>query len=160
MNFDTAVQIILDLEGRAQTTNDPTDPGGLTKFGISKRAHPDVDISDLTEEAAIVIYRTGYWNAVRCDEMPAFIRLALFDSAVNQGARQAVWCLQTALGVKVDGVIGAQTLAAATAADSKKLLERFLSHRANHYMSLDHFQKWGAIWIRRLFHVCIHSEAI
>ena len=159
MNFDTAVQIILDLEGRDKLTNHPSDPGGLTKFGISKRAHPDVDVENLTEQAAIQIYRRQYWDAVRCEEFPAIIRLALFDSAVNQGAKQATWCLQTALGVKVDGDIGPKTLAAAASANGKKLLERFLSQRANHYMSLDHFQKWGAIWMRRLFHVCIHSEA-
>ncbi len=41
MNLDTAFSRIIASEGGY--TNNPADPGGETKFGISKRSYPDVD---------------------------------------------------------------------------------------------------------------------
>ena len=39
--FERAIDKTLAWEGGY--VNDPKDPGGETKYGISKRAHPDVD---------------------------------------------------------------------------------------------------------------------
>jgi hypothetical protein len=48
--FDEAVKMVLKHEGGY--VNHPSDPGGETNFGISKRAYPEVDIANLTEEEA------------------------------------------------------------------------------------------------------------
>ena len=53
MTFEEAVKSVLKHEGGY--VNDPKDPGGETNFGISKRAFPDLDIKNLTEEDAIEI---------------------------------------------------------------------------------------------------------
>lgn len=66
-------------------TNDPTDPGGETKFGISKRAHPDVDIKSLTLTEATLIYEKEYWLKVGADKMEKRLAIVCFDSAVNCG---------------------------------------------------------------------------
>ena len=42
--FPLALQFALKWEGGDKYTNDPIDPGGETKYGISKRAYPDIDI--------------------------------------------------------------------------------------------------------------------
>jgi lysozyme family protein len=84
-NFDESVQWVLDREGRDAYTNYPGDPGGETKWGISKRYHPKLDIKNLTEQQAIEIYRTEYWNAAMCDSLPDDLALAVFDCAVNPG---------------------------------------------------------------------------
>ena len=55
MTFETAIAFVLNEEGGY--SNDPRDPGGETNFGISKRAHPQVDIKNLTLEEAESIYR-------------------------------------------------------------------------------------------------------
>lgn len=70
-------------------TNDPRDPGGETKFGISKRAHPTVDIKNLTLEQATEIYRKEYWTPAGCDSIPFPNCVAVFDTAVNCGVGRA-----------------------------------------------------------------------
>ena len=44
------------------TVNNPNDPGGLTRYGISQRAFPSVDIRNLTFEQAIQIGYDHYWT--------------------------------------------------------------------------------------------------
>ena len=51
--------------------HDSRDPGGETKFGISKRAHPDLDIANLTRDQAGAVYRRDYWDRLRCFDLPA-----------------------------------------------------------------------------------------
>ena len=50
MSFEQAVAMVFKHEGGY--VNDPKDPGGETRWGISKRAYPDVDILRLTEDEA------------------------------------------------------------------------------------------------------------
>ncbi len=71
-------------------TNDPADPGGETKWGISKRAHPNEDIKNLTLERATDIYYTEYWRPAGCDSIPFPSNGAVFDTAVNCGVSRAV----------------------------------------------------------------------
>jgi len=44
------IKEVLRREGGAKLTKDPDDPGGVTKYGISKRSNPDVDVENLTED--------------------------------------------------------------------------------------------------------------
>lgn len=73
-------------------TNDPTDPGGETKYGISKRAHPNEDIKNLTPERALAIYQTDYWTPIGGDNLPIPTCVVAFDTAVNCGvSRCKAW---------------------------------------------------------------------
>lgn len=83
MSFETEVEKILQREGGY--VNNPSDRGGETNFGISKRANPDVDVASLTREAAVELYRERYWKAINADALPENIRSTAFDAAVNQG---------------------------------------------------------------------------
>lgn len=65
--------------------NDPHDPGGETKYGISKRAHPDEDIKNLTLERAGEIYFQDYWLPNHCFQLDWPMNLCVFDTAVNMG---------------------------------------------------------------------------
>lgn len=67
-----------------------SDPGGATKYGISQRAFPDVNIKDLTLEQAVEFYRIHYWEAIQGDDRPFHEALALFDFAVHSGVRTAL----------------------------------------------------------------------
>ena len=53
--------IIQVLHHEGGYVNAPQDPGGETKFGISKRAYPNVDIKNLSRKQAIKIYYDDYW---------------------------------------------------------------------------------------------------
>lgn len=77
-------------------TNDPNDLGGETKFGISKRAYPDLDIKNLTAEKALEIYARDYWDKCACDAIPFPLCVVVFDSAVNCGVSRALGWLKDA----------------------------------------------------------------
>lgn len=94
-NFDQAVELVLLQEGGLH--DDPRDAGGLTNFGISQRAFPQIDISTLTRDQAIAIYRKEYWRFDSIGEQ----RLAnlLMSMSVNLGVVGALALLRRALGV-------------------------------------------------------------
>lgn len=147
--FERAVAIVLEREGGY--VNDPRDPGGETKYGISKRAYPALDIAALTVDDAKAIYRRDYWDACQCGQMPADVALLVFDCAVNQGVDTAKRLLQEAAGVTVDGAIGPKTIAAAVV--RKDLAREFVVLRAWRYEINRNEEVYGKGWFRRLFHV-------
>ena len=130
-SFDRALEFVMGMEGGL--SDDPSDPGGMTKWGISRRAHPGVDVESLTREQAADIYRREYWEACRCEAMPGPVALAVFDEAVNQGVQAAKQDLQTALGVKVDGVVGPVTMAAVDGMATGDLVEKLVAARMVRY---------------------------
>lgn len=69
--------------------NDPDDPGGETKWGISKTFHPDEDIKNLSPERAAEIYYNEYWVPSGASELPAPLCTVVFDSAVLCGVSRA-----------------------------------------------------------------------
>lgn len=138
--------IIKRIEGGY--VNDPSDPGGETKFGISKSAYPNLDIANLTEGQAIQLYLDDYWNKSGCDSLPVGMDLWVFDGAINHGVGEAIKLLQGVVGVAQDGVIGPVTAAAAM-----KLVEpeMYLVARFQHYMGLAGWAHDNAGWMKRLF---------
>jgi lysozyme family protein len=153
MSFDRAFAVVIGVEGGY--SNDPRDAGGETKFGISKRAHPSVDIGALSLSGAKEIYRRDYWEPLHCDELPWPLSLFVFDCGVNQGVMRATMMLQSVAHVKCDGEIGPVTLGAIAAANHKDLCARFMGKRALAYSKTGGFQVYGLGWFNRLFHVCL-----
>ena len=123
-DFDKAIEKTLVNEGGY--VNDPSDRGGETKYGISKRSYPSVDIKNLTEAGAKEIYKRDYWDRLRADEIKSQkVAFELFDTAVNMGVRTASKLIQGCVGVHPDGVIGNITLQAINKTDEELLLLRF-----------------------------------
>ena len=151
-DFDRAFQIIVGEEGGY--VNDPSDPGGETKYGIAKRFHPNVDIKNLTLDQAKDIYREDYWNLIRGDLLPWPLNAYVFDGAVNESVHEAIILLQKTLDVKQDAILGQHTLAAI-----KNLTtggqELYLADRALHYIVTENFDKYGRGWFKRLFNIAI-----
>lgn len=93
--------------------NDPADAGGETKFGISKRQYPSLDIKNLTKDQAVEIYARDYFNRMNLASIPsAAVRKKLFDIGVNMGTGTAIRLLQQVVGVKEDGALGDDTIRA------------------------------------------------
>ena len=143
---------------RGGYVQDPRDPGGETKYGISKRSYPRLDIRRLTREQAIEIYRRDFWAPMRCDQLSPMLAVAAFDCAVNQGKRAAKVMLQRALRVKADGVIGPMTLRAARRSDQRAVLADYMAYRALRYAKLSTFPRFGRGWMRRLF--AVHQRCL
>lgn len=154
--FDAALTLILRHEGGYVW--DKLDPGGETKYGISKRAYPDEDIKNITVERAGQIYKRDYWDKIKGDELPEPIAVIVFDFAVNAGVRRAVRMMQRLLNVQSDGVVGAKTLAAAKKCNADDFVTDYASERVNYYMMLKTFKRFGGGWLRRTketLHYCL-----
>ena len=101
--FDAAFGYVLGIEGHP--TNDPRDPGGLTRWGIAQNKHPEIDVANLTLDGAKQFYQNAIWTPMKLDFLPTPLNVFVFDSAVNQGNAGATKVLQKALGVQVVGVL-------------------------------------------------------
>lgn len=145
--FNAAVEIILAHEGGY--VNHPSDPGGETNFGISKRAYPKVDIKNLTRDQAKAIYKRDFWDKLKCEEFAFGVGLSLFDFGVNAGLSTASKTLQRACGAPADGVIGPGTIYKATSMNKNDLVEKFAAERILYYSRLATFKTFGAGWVRR-----------
>ena len=127
MTFNDIIDEVLKSEGGSKITKDPLDAGGTTKYGISQRAYPDLDIEALTEQEAKNIYHLDYWIPSKASKVPAQIREIYFDMVVNFGQRSAVKVLQQACNgkntydIKVDGLIGNATIGACKNLESDRL---------------------------------------
>ena len=130
-HFARAIAFILAEEGGL--VDNPADPGGLTKYGISKRAYPTLDIAGLTVDQAKAIYRRDYWNPLGLDAIEKYgPALVLFDCAVNQGTKRAMQIKDK------------------VSTSSQPFVVAFQAERALHYASLPTFATFGRGWMRRL----------
>lgn len=153
-HYKKIIAKVIEREGGATITNDSDDPGGLTKYGISKRANPDVDIENLTLDQAIDIYKERYWDSSKAEQLPDELAECYFDMVVNAGRRRAVKILQEACNHKgynlvVDGMIGPNTIMACKGLDA----ERFRAFRVKYYVELVNrkptLMKYYFGWFRR-----------
>lgn len=154
--FARALAFVLSHEGGL--SEDPDDPGGVTRWGISlgflRRAGDpagdidrdgDVDADDVravTHDFAADIYRRQWWDRYGYARInDPGIAVKIFDLAVNMGPAPAHRCLQRAVracwfAVADDGVFGPKTLAAVNAADPRLLMAALKSEAAGHYRAL------------------------
>ena len=154
MEFIRAIDLVLYHEGGY--VNDPKDPGGETKFGISKRSYPDLDIKQLTYDQAKIIYYNDYWEDNNISKLPSKIRLTVFDSAINQGSYAAVSMLQRTVGAEsIDGIIGPKTIAKVKEMDVNDVLHAYSMARHHRYTQSRNFKLYGAGWTKRLLDITI-----
>ena len=151
MSFDKAFALTVGVEGGY--VNDPADPGGETRYGISKRAHPDVDIKSLTLDQARDIYRRDYWQAASCDSMPERIGHLVFDCAVHHGVKTAIKLLQRALKVADDGEFGPITRGTLTARDTNETADLLMAQRMLYLMTCSAWPTYKLGWAKRCFSV-------
>lgn len=140
--FFRCIQFVLEQECRRRKdgtlddgyVNDPNDPGGETKYGISKKAYPKLDIKELTLEDALAIYHRDYWPVAKSLTFP--MNVCVLDCAVNQGKKKAMQFLLASKG------------------DWKS----FIFQREQHYLALydgvfrnnPDRDKWRSFWFKRL----------
>lgn len=138
--FRHAVEVVLRHEGGY--VFDPRDSGGETKYGISKRFYPHLDIANLTREQAIEIYRRDWWERYEYGRIEHVeVAAKVMDLSVNMGPAAAHRLLQEALvflghQLAVDGILGPKTLAAANAEAPPRLLQVLRWKAAERYFSL------------------------
>jgi lysozyme family protein len=101
---------IIVREGGDRETNDPADPGGRTKYGISERGNPDLwKDGPPTYAKARARYIERYvmpFNGIKDHSL----LVQLVDWGVTSGPKAVVQILQQLVGAKVDGVLGPKTV--------------------------------------------------
>lgn len=152
LRFDKAIGIVLGHEGGY--SNNPSDPGGETNFGICKRQYPSIDIKSLTKQEAVEIYKRDYWRQYFDDINDESTAIKLFDLSVNLGHGQATKFIQRACNIlgqnlKVDGGFGNKTLMAINACDAKTLYVLMIGEAEKFYKKLDK-PMFLAGWLNRL----------
>lgn len=159
-SFERAVTFVIAEEGGY--VNDPKDPGGATRWGVSIRSHRD-DIGDLDHDGDIdaedvrilpldqakAIYHEQYWTVIRGDELPGSLALALLDTAVNCGTRRAIILLQRSVAAVVDGEFGPDTLRRALR-HRDIAATNLLTNRLAYYQTLSSYARYGKGWRNRV----------
>lgn len=158
-NYPACMKHVLVFEGGK--VDDPQDPGGRTNQGVIQRVYngwrerngqPVRDVWLMQAAERDAIYREGYWNQVRGDQLPPGIDLVVFDGAVNSGPNQSVKWLQRALGVtRIDGVVGPATLAAIDAHQNHdELVAEICQRRLAFLQALRTWPRFGKGWNSRV----------
>jgi len=153
-DVETLAREIVSREGGY--VNDPDDPGGATKHGVTvgtmarlgmdldgDGAVTPADVRRLSVDQAVEVFLEHYYARPRVSALPTVLQPSVFDMYVNAGAN-AVRILQNLLTemvgeVAVDGVIGPKTIAAAKAALAKApdhLADAYGIARRNYYYDL------------------------
>ncbi len=155
-NFFKSLEMVLKHEGGF--VDHPEDPGGATNKGITHKTYSDFlgrpledvdELKNIPEEHVQLIYKQGYWDKVKGDNLPSGVDFAIFDWAVNSGPGRAAKALQKAVGATADGAIGPKTLAAVEAADAAEIIKAVADEREAFYKSLRTFNTFGKGWLRR-----------
>lgn len=148
-DYADALKVILIHEGGSTFTDDPDDPGGATKFGISLRflkdhgidldLDGDIDADDirgLDDEKTAKLYKQFFWNLVHGDDFTdQAVACKLFDMAVNMGPQRAICLIQRAALVPDDGVFGPKTFAAVESFSKPMLFENLEQMLGNFYQA-------------------------
>ncbi len=159
-SYEGALARLLAHEGGY--TNHPSDPGGPTNFGITiadyrkhvKADASSADVRSMQLSEAKAIYRAKYWDAQRCDELPAGIDYAVFDYGVNSGIGRSGKVLRRLLGLPdATHLVTGDVLRAAAGRDPAGLVAAICDERLAFLKRLKTWPVFGAGWSRRVAEV-------
>ncbi len=163
-SYDQSLRRLLTHEGGY--SNDAADPGGPTNFGITifdyrkyvKPGATAADVRAMKLEEAKTIYRAKYWDAQRCDELPAGVDYAVFDYGVNSGIGRSGKVLRRCLKLPDNSsVVTDAVIAAARTADARALIVTICDERLRFLQSLRTWPVFGKGWGRRVVEVKAYS---
>lgn len=145
--FNDAFDYLMGNESRV-ITNDPHDSGGLTNWGITKRAYmnfigqtvSDDYFCELSLDNKKWFYRKSYWEKLGCDQMEhESVATAIFDTSVLYGqSTTALLAQKTAdicgAAMRIDGILGPQSVIMINAIEPNLFIDAF---RANVLARID-----------------------
>ncbi len=155
-NFNSSLSLVLVHEGGF--SDHPQDPGGATMKGVTLETFQRffgadqtvAALKNITQEQLSLVYRSGYWNKCKGDQLPAGLDYSVFDAAVNSGPGSAGRFLQAALGIPQDGAIGQNTLAAIANTQAPTLITGVCDQRLAFLQKLNTFSTFGKGWSKRV----------
>ena len=153
-NFGHCLDLVLKSEGG--WVNHPSDPGGETNLGVTKRVweewvgHPVESMKNLTKDQVAPLYEQKYWRPCYGEVLPRGLDLIVFSMGVNAGPGRSVKLLQSSIGCIPDGVIGPRTRGLICESNIATLISKFSESRREYYRSLKNFPVFGRGWLSRV----------
>ena len=147
-NVDDITAEIIRREGGY--VNDPDDPGGATKYGVTIHTLRSIhgaatveDVKALTVKEAEDIYKRDYFYGPKINKLPEPLQASVYDMHVNAGTN-AIKILQSLLAafdehVSVDGALGPRSIGAVKRTFDKAglyLVDAYGIERRNYYFRL------------------------
>lgn len=149
-DFEKSLKKVLLWEGKL--VDDPDDLGGRTAYGITQRTYNQYftgDVWNITEDQIKYIYKTGYWDKIKGDEIKSqSVAELLMDFSVNSGISTAVRKIQMLVGEVPDGKLGPLTLRAINKKNPQILFNELHDVRAAFYKLLVQNRPVNAKYLR------------
>ena len=155
--YKEAIDRLLAHEGGY--TNHPADPGGPTNWGITihdarrywKKGATAADVKAMPKSVACDIYRAKYWDAQRCDALPAGLDYIMFDYGVNSGIGRSGKVLRRICGMDAStSTVSDSVLAQVSVRNPEKLINAMCDERLRFLMALRTWPVFGKGWGRRV----------
>lgn len=138
--FDSAMEFVFLVEGGL--SDHAADKGGLTKYGVSQKAYPNLDIKNLTKEQAKDIVYRKIWDSVNADAFQPEVSIALMDFAVNSGNKTAGKALQNTINILtghslvVDGILGKKSVGLSKLIHARTLASAYIGYRHEFFLRI------------------------
>lgn len=159
--FTKVIPCIIALEGD-DVSNDANDYGGLSKYGISKREFPNIDIENLTQAQAMTLLEERYWQTYHLGDINnQILANQIFLLLINMDPLKAGRIVQMALNacgrgivnVQIDGILGSESMRAINSVVAYWLSDRIRVEECRYYLSLTDDDKTQIVnfrgWVRR-----------
>lgn len=158
-NFNETMKLMLNLEGGK--TDEKSDRGGRTNFGITQRTYNDwlkqnklksSDVFKISKERALKIYRKQFWGVIKGDQLPHNVAKAIMSMALTDGPQDSVRFIQRLLNIEQTGFMGPKTLAAIWSKckkDDKMFTKQILDAQIKRYKSDEQADTYGKGWTNR-----------
>ena len=158
-NFNETMKLMLNLEGGK--TDEKSDRGGRTNFGITQRTYNDwlkqnklksSDVFKISKERALKIYKKQFWGVIKGDQLPHNVAKAIMSMALTDGPQDSVRFIQKLLNIEQTGFMGPKTLAAIWSKckkDDKMFTKQILDAQIKRYKSDEQADTYGKGWTNR-----------
>ena len=160
------------IEHEGAYFNDPI--AGPTKYGITKKSFPDIDVENLTKEEALDIYRYLYYEWEVDELIFPYIQANYFDFAFHSGKYRATKYLQKTWNhyfpqweLKEDGILGPITKSYISNVDLVGNViyfgDSYLFYRQSYMISLAKDKKYRIFlkgWLKRTIDLAKMFERI
>lgn len=139
------------LRAEGGYANNPADPGGETKYGISKRSYSDLDIGNLTEQDAQQIFKSDYFDKVGGDVLLKInpgLAAHVADMAFNAGPQAAIKLMYDAAGLPRESQITQELIDSLDS--SEDFVKNYSVARLKYYASLGNADTFIKGWTNRV----------
>jgi lysozyme family protein/peptidoglycan hydrolase-like protein with peptidoglycan-binding domain len=120
--FQSTIATVIEKKAGVAATKAPNAIDRCVDIVLKHETDPD--LKKLPPDQAREIYRTKYWNVLRCDDLPAGVDLVVFDLGVEAGPAEAAAALQRVVGAEADSSVGPATIAATKAGSPSDIVMR------------------------------------